>query len=95
MRAAVVVLGALLAAGGLAACWLAGAAGVAPLAFGALLLLGTLAERHRYKRLDATAPGPGWQPNGERFIDPESGALVTVYAHERTGERRYVRGPVG
>jgi hypothetical protein len=67
---------------------------VAPLAIGLLLLIGTLAEQRRYKKLEDGSPGPGWRMTEERFLDPGSGALVTVYHHDRTGERRYVRLPV-
>ncbi len=96
MRIAIVVAGFVLvlaAAGGL----LLGAAWVsllAPLVFGVLMLVGTLAERRFYKPLGNAAPGAGWRLTDERFVDPESGALVSVYYHDRTGERRYVRLPV-
>jgi len=61
------------------------------LAIWATLLLGGLAiERWRYKRLGATPPGAGWQATDERFVDPETGRLVTVYFNAATGERRYV-----
>jgi hypothetical protein len=69
-----------------------GFAGGVPLCvFGALILVGTLGERFRYKKLDSTPPGLGWRPTGERFVDAESGDVVMVYYRERTGERRYVR----
>jgi hypothetical protein len=56
----------------------------------AILLLAALFERWRYKALGARPPGPDWQDTGERFVDPETGKLVTVYCHPRTGERRYI-----
>ena len=56
----------------------------------AIFLIGLAIERWRYKPLAAGAPGAGWQATGERFVDPETGKLVTVYFHPRTGERRYV-----
>ena len=34
--------------------------------------------------------GGGWRPTDERFVDPESGKLVTVWFDPATGERRYV-----
>ena len=56
----------------------------------ALVIAGLLVERWRYKRLGAAPPGPGWERTGERFVDPETGRLVTVWFHPATGERRYV-----
>ena len=58
---------------------------------GALILLGTLFERHRYRRLSDAPPGPGWTDTGERFRDPETGATVAVFFHAQSGERRYIR----
>jgi hypothetical protein len=64
-----------------------------PIAAGVLILLGTLFERYRYRRLRDTPPGPGWTDTGERFRDPETDATVAVFFHARSGERRYVRMP--
>jgi hypothetical protein len=58
---------------------------------GALILLGTLFERHRYRRLADAPPGAGWADTGERFRDPETNATVAVFFHAHSGERRYVR----
>ncbi len=58
---------------------------------GALVLLGTLFERYRYRRLGDAPPGPGWTDTGERFRDPETDAPVGVFFHAQSGERRYVR----
>jgi hypothetical protein len=61
------------------------------LALPGLLLIGAaLFERWRYKRLAGSRPGPEWVATEERFVDPESGKLVTVYYRPSTGERRYV-----
>jgi hypothetical protein len=61
------------------------------LALPGLLLIGAvLFERWRYKRLTGSRPGPEWVATEERFVDPESGKLVTVYFRPSTGERRYV-----
>jgi len=60
---------------------------------GALILLGTLFERHRYRRLGDPPTGPGWTDTGERFRDPETNATVAVYFHAQSGERRYARLP--
>jgi hypothetical protein len=59
-------------------------------AWGAILLLGLLIERWRYKPLGERSPGPEWTATGERFVDPETGKLVAVYYHPGNGERRYV-----
>lgn len=80
LRAVLAVLGGLFAIGAviLAAIRCFPAAGM--LAFWALILLVGLAiERWRYKPLVYSAPGPDWQATGERFVDPETGKLVTVY----------------
>jgi hypothetical protein len=57
---------------------------------GLVLIAAVLVERWRYKRLGATHPGSDWIATAERFVDPESGKLVTVYYHPATGERQYV-----
>jgi len=58
--------------------------------WGAILAGGPLVERWRYQRLTDGRPGRDWQPTSERFVDPESGHLVTVFFNPATGERRYV-----
>jgi hypothetical protein len=55
-----------------------------------VLIVGLLIERWRYKPLAERSPGPDWTITDERFVDPETGKLVTVYYHPPTGERRYV-----
>jgi hypothetical protein len=55
--------------------------------FGLLLITSTLFER-RYRR-NVTATPAGFEPTGERFVDPTSGAIVTVDYDPATGERRY------
>jgi len=62
-----------------------------PGVMGVLILLGTLFERFRYRRLADAPPGPGWADTGERFRDPETDAQVAVYFHPQSGTRRYVR----
>jgi hypothetical protein len=57
---------------------------------GLLLIGAVVGERWRYRRLQAGRPGPGWIATDERFVDPESGKLVTVFYRASTGERRYV-----
>ena len=91
LRSLVIALGAICFAGGLFGL-LAGAWPVAfgPLILGALLLLGTLWERVRYKPLEVVKPGAGFVPTDERFVDDETGKVVRVYLEPATGERRYV-----
>jgi hypothetical protein len=60
--------------------------------WGALLLIGTIFERVRYKPIETSAPGPGWTETPERFIDRETGEAVTVWLDPASGERKYVRG---
>jgi hypothetical protein len=91
MRTIVCVIGGLFAAGALAVAALrcfppAGLLGI----WAAILLVGLLIERWRYQKLSAASPGPDWQRTDERFVDPETGKVVTVYFHPPTGERRYI-----
>jgi len=90
VRTILCLLGAVLAAGALALATLRCFPPAALLAGWALILLvGLLIERWRYKKLGAAPPGPGWQRTDERFVDPETEKLVTVYFNPATGERRY------
>jgi hypothetical protein len=59
--------------------------------WGAILVLGIVFERFRYKPLEVAAPGAGWERTTERFIDDETGKPVTVYIQPHTGERKYVQ----
>ena len=91
LRAVVLGLGAAMLGGGI---WLCRAAapgvGLRLLIPGLVLIAALLIERWRYRCLAGDRPGPGWVATGERFIDPESGRLVTVFYRPSTGERRYV-----
>jgi hypothetical protein len=91
MRTIVCIIGGLIAAGALALAALRcfPAAGMLAL-WAVVLLVGLLIERWRYKPLAGRPPGPDWQATDERFVDPETGKLVTVYFHPATGERRYI-----
>ena len=61
------------------------------IAFPGFILVGAvLIERWRYKPLESERPGPDWIATGERFLDPETGKLVTVFYKPATGERHYV-----
>lgn len=43
-----------------------------------------------YGRASAKPASNNWRATGEKFVDPESGRLVTVWFDPETGERRYV-----
>ena len=43
-----------------------------------------------YGRAGPRQLGGNWRPTDERFVDPESGKLLTVWFDPATGERRYV-----
>ena len=64
------------------------------LALGVVILIGTLFERWRYRRIEKPANGH-WQRTDEKFIDPSTGEPVDVMFDPRTGERRYVAGKSG
>ncbi len=71
---------------------------------GALLIIGALIERLRYRSLAADGvgeshgpgggepdlPEPRFRPTDERFVDPTTGVQMRVFADPRTGERRYL-----
>ena len=78
---------------GLIACGVQ-APGWQALVIGAIVLIGTLFERWRYRNIEE--PGKGnWQRTGEQFIDPSTGDPVEVMFDPGTGERRYVAGESG
>lgn len=64
-------------------------AGFYLLAMGVVVMAATLFERWRYGATATHAP-PAWQRTDERFEDPESGRIMTVYFDPASGERRYV-----
>jgi len=93
LRSLVIVIGALCFIGGLIALLL----GLCPPAFvfvfwGAILLLGTVYERVRYKPIEKVTPGAGWTRTDERFIDDETGQPVTIWLDPASGERKYIKG---
>lgn len=57
---------------------------------GAVIGLGTVFERWRYRGNQAR-PGAPWERTDERFEDPHTGETFEVYFDPRSGERRYVR----
>ena len=92
MRKGLIVIGVLVAILGIAAL----ASGIVErsvvfIVWGAVLVAAIVFERVRYKRLESKSPGPGWQRTTERFVDDDTGALVTVYIQPETGERAYVK----
>ena len=55
---------------------------------GLILVSAMFFERQRYRsRVDRTQGG--FQPNGERFVDPTSQRLMEVFYNSATGEREY------
>ena len=58
--------------------------------WGAIIAAAIAYERFRYKPLQSGAPGPGWEKTNERFVDDETGKMVSVYIETATGERQYV-----
>jgi len=68
--------------------WSAGG-GPMVLVFGVLMLI-TAALEPIYGRANGKPRGGSWRETDERFVDPESGKLVTVWFDPDTGERRYV-----
>jgi hypothetical protein len=66
-------------------------AGWQALVLGVIVLIGTLFERWRYRRIEEASNGR-WQRTDEQFIDPTTGDPVEVMFDPRTGERRYVAG---
>lgn len=92
LRAGLFAVGSLLSLGA-AALALAGCSFdvvLRPAVPGVLLLIALCIERWRYKPLSTRAPGAGWVATDERFVDPQTGRLVTVFYQPATGERRYV-----
>ena len=88
LRGTILVIGGACLAAGLVLWVLAVPPAFILLAWGLLILGGTLYERIHYKRLESR-PGPGWQATPERFVDDATGRTVTVYENG-AGERKYV-----
>lgn len=82
-----ITAGALMSACGIAV--LAGGGGPMLLIFGAVVFISVLIERS-YALAAAKPLGGNWRPTDERFVDPETGKLVTVWYNPDNGERRYV-----
>ena len=86
-RRLALLLGAILVACGIAL-WLTGG-GPFLLVFAAIVLVTALLEPI-YGLANGKPRGGGWRRTDERFLDPESGKLVTVWFDPASGERRYV-----
>jgi hypothetical protein len=81
------IAGALLAVGGIAV-WAAG--GGFFLLIAAVVVIVTAALEPIYGQAVGRPSGTNWRSTDEKFIDPETGKLVTVWFDPRTGDRRYV-----
>lgn len=84
------IAGGVIAVGG-ALLW-GGGGGPIVFIFGALMMI-TAALEPVYGRAKGKPNGAGWRATDERFVDPETGKLVTVWFDPSTGERRYVEDP--
>lgn len=60
---------------------------------GLFLIIALAIERWRYKPVREARPDPRWTDTGERFVDPETGALTAVYFDPAKGERHYLATP--
>jgi hypothetical protein len=56
---------------------------------GAVVIVSVLLEPV-YGRATSRPINGGWRPTDEKFVDPESGKLLTVWFDPATGDRRYV-----
>lgn len=90
LRAAVLCLGALAVAAGALLLAAGARAGINLIVIGAVILLGTVFERWRYRQPPPRA-GARWERTAERFVDPTTGETLEVYYDPASGERRYLR----
>jgi hypothetical protein len=81
------IVGTLVTVGGVLM-WRAGAGPMFLIA--GVLTLVTAAVEPIYGRANGKPDGKNWRETDERFVDPDSGKLVTVWFDADTGERRYV-----
>jgi len=87
LRAIVIIVGLCALAFGLYMFRFVGFAALPPIIVGVALLLGTVFEGRYRPRVPSSSDG--WEPTGERFVDPGSGKLVDVVYNPKTGEREY------
>jgi hypothetical protein len=86
-RGLALTAGVLLGVGGIAL-WASGGGFV--LLIVAAVAIATALLEPIYGRAGASPLGPGWRPTDEKFVDPETGELVTVWFDSASGKRRYV-----
>ena len=86
-RGLALIVGILLAIGGITV-WASG--GGPFLLIAAIIVIVTALLEPIYGRTVTRPFGDAWRPTDEKFIDPETGELVTVWFDSATGERRYV-----
>lgn len=86
-RGLALALGALLVVGGFL--WWGAGGGPVILIIG-FLALATAAFEPVYGRASTKPASGDWRATGEKFVDPETGRLVTVWFDPESGERRYV-----
>ena len=60
------------------------------LLIGAAVVIVTALLEPIYGQAVGRPSGTNWRPTDEKFVDPETGKLVTVWFDPRTGDRRYV-----
>jgi hypothetical protein len=90
LRTVVIVAAAILTCAGIGLiAWGVHVPGWQALVTGVVVLIGTLLERWRYRRIEEPPKGQ-WQRTGEKFLDPSTGDPIEVMFDPRTGERRYV-----
>ncbi len=82
-----ITAGALLAVCGVAL-WASGGGWMLSI-LGAVVIVSVLLEPV-YGRATNRPLGGAWRPTDEKFVDPESGKLLTVWFDPATGDRRYV-----
>jgi hypothetical protein len=89
-RAVALIVAALALLGALAMSVGPGGGGFPLLVVALLILVGVVFERRYGGRDDELHDHlVDWQPTGERFVDPESDAVLEVWTDPLTGERRY------
>jgi len=57
------------------------------------LTVGVIYERKPYKPILDEVPQGDWRDTGEKFVDPETKRVITVYADPASGKRIYVGQP--
>lgn len=89
LRSVIAVVSIVFVAFGLALTW-QDRAGWPVLGVALLFAFGCLYERRYHAGWAGLSPDARFRPTEERFVDPETGQAMTVWADRATGERRYV-----